>query len=187
MAVPDPTYPNAGSGMYRENNRLVVGTSGELILGTTNAVIMTSTEIRLGSAGRITMGSSDVAILDASGLTFGTSGGSINKVTAGTTTANLGPYGISTVSITSGASQLYNLTSPPLAGIRKTIICTLADTTDTVTIFSGTAVGMNNTGTAGSLNKYIFKASGVLELFSNTTSNWIILTPNISTVGYSTS
>ena len=165
MPIPDGTY-QGGTGVYREQggNRIVVGTAGEIILGT-----------------------SDVAKLDASGLTFGTSGGAAAKVTASVTTATLSSYGISTVAATSAAGAQQFTLGAPVTGVRKTIVCTVANITDTCTIYSGSNVGMNNSGVTAFNNKYVFKAPGVLELLANSTANYIICTPNVSTVGYSTS
>lgn len=189
MPVPDSTYQHAGHGVYRDNEgkRLVVGTTGEIVLGTTDGVTLTSSGI--------TLGSSDVLSLTTAGLVHGTSSVTtftsgaqvIEAITASVTTASIPAMGISTVAATTAAgAQVFNIAAP-ITGQRKRIICTVANNTDTCTIFAGTNVGINNTGVAAATNRYRFVAPGVVDLIGATTAAYIICTPNVSTVAFSTS
>lgn len=197
MAVPDNTYPLGGTGIYREQGgqRLVVGTSGEIVLGSTSITMFNSTEIKLGASGKITLGSSDVVTLTSTGIVHGTSSvtaissgaQTIEAITASVTTASIPAMGVSTVAATTAAgAQVFNLAAP-ITGQRKRIMCTVANATDTCTIFAGTNVGINNTGTAASQNRYRFVAPGVVDLIGGSTVAYLICTPNVSTVAYSTS
>lgn len=180
MPTPDESY-HGGTGIYREQggDRLVVGTAGEIVLGTTNGVVLTSSGI--------TLGTTNDGALTANGLILGSSGYVQQTVTAGVTTAALSAMGISTIrSTTAAGAQVFSLAAP-IIGVTKTILCTQANATDTCTISAGTAVSIANTTTAASQNLYKFVAPGMVQLIGITTAHWGILTPNVSTVAYSTS
>ena len=170
--------------------------SGALLTAVTSDVLTVhSSGITLGTSGNIVAASTDVAKLDLTGLTIGTSGtiaissgGKIQETTvAAVTTANIPAMGVSTVSQTTALGDKVYTIDAPIAGVSKKIICTAANNTDTCTIFGGTNVGINNSGVAAFNNRYRFLAAGAVELYGNSTSAYIILTPNVSTVAYSTS
>ena len=151
--------------------------------------------ISLLSGALLTAVTSDVLTVHSSGITLGTSGtiaissgGKIQETTvAAVTTANIPAMGVSTVSQTTALGDKVYTIDAPIAGVSKKIICTAANNTDTCTIFGGTNVGINNSGVAAFNNRYRFLAAGAVELYGNSTSAYIILTPNVSTVAYSTS
>jgi len=110
--------------------------------------------------------------------TLGT--GVAESVAAGSSAATLPNYGVTTIASSTGAPVTAVLAAPS-AGVRKTIYCTYAGSSDTVTIFSGSSACFINTTAA---NNIVFSTRGVVELMGVSTSQWILLGVGADSSGY---
>ena len=99
-------------------------------------------------------------------------GGQISlPVTAGTTTANISNFGVSTISST--VAQGYTLDDPDQAGLLKVIACTAAGTSDvdiTVTCSAATITGATTEGSNPTI--ITFQEPGTVTLISTSTALW---------------
>lgn len=104
-------------------------------------------------------------------LTIGS--GLLETVATATTTASLANYGVSFVSATTGADNVYTLSAPD-AGVRKTLYCTAASSSDTVTVFATTLVSIGEITSTAAYRNVIFGSPGIVELVGLTTARWAV-------------
>ena len=159
----DTTYNPSGTGIRRDQGGRV------LTIGSTG-------QVDIDSGGRIVGASSDSLVINSSGITIGstgdisiTSGGKITTpVTSGTTTANITNYGLTVITaVAAGGAQVFDI-SDPVAGVRKTISCLVANSSDTATLKASTAVSFDN----GSKNRFRFVAEGCVSLHGASATRW---------------
>lgn len=134
-----------------------------------------STEVEICSTARVFK---NVTFQD---ITFGS--GVADTVETGSSGINLKNHGLSFVSATTGAPQVYTLAAPS-AGIEKAIYCTFASSSDIVTVSATTAVAIGEITTTNAYRKIVFGSPGVVKLLGLTTARWTVL--SVGTTGTGT-
>lgn len=94
------------------------------------------------------------------------------SVATGSSAATLVNYGVSSITGTSTAALTLTLAAP-LVGIRKVLACQEANSTQTVTIFTGSSA-TTILGTSAA-NNIVFSTKGIVELIGVTTAQWALL------------
>ena len=153
----DATYPVSGTGVYREQggNRLVVGSTGQITGATSDNLVINSTGITIGSTGRLGIQAGGLITL---------------PVTTGSTTVDVSNCGLTAITATSGGgAQVFNI-ADPVAGVLKTIVCLVANSTDTATLKASTTVSFDN----ATKNRYRFVAEGAVHMVGVSATRWAV-------------
>lgn len=131
----------------------------------------------INQSGQLVVASGSTSKVESGGVLSIESGGSISiasggsitvAVTAGSTASTMTATGITTVKSTSG-TKTYPIAAP-VAGYRKTIVCTDATTSNVVKLDSGSGLSFDGT------NRYItLKASDMgLEMVALSATAWAV-------------
>ena len=148
-------------------------------------------ELVVGSSGFITVQSGGEIDVESGGSIDVESGGSLDieaggkltePVENGSTAASLKNYGVSVLSPTT--KKVYTLAAP-VAGVRKTIYCTVASTSKHAYVYSGAStIAFTTTSTQRAL-KFSKAVRGYVSMIAISTARWLVLNKTTS-VSYTT-
>ncbi len=103
-------------------------------------------------------------------------------VETGSSGTALKNYGLSFVTATTGAAQVYTLAAPT-PGVEKAIYCLFASSSDSVTVSATTVVGIGEVATTNTYRKVVFGSPGIVKLIGLTTARWAVLSVGTTYTG----
>lgn len=97
----------------------------------------------------------------------------VEPLETATSDSTMKAYGVSLIGATTGAAVTVGIAAP-ITGVRKSIICTAANSSDTVTVYGSTAIFFGNAA-ASSKNKLVFTTPGSADLIGISTAIYGVL------------
>ena len=185
----DPTYPLGGQGIRREQGgkSLVVGSSGTITIESGGTLAFDS-----GSAhnvsGTQTILTGGVLNVDSGGAMTIDDGGyvAVPVTVKSTSTGTITNFGVTTFGSTSADS--YTLAAPTVAGLRKTLVCSVhgATTTASVITTASTNSYIRGSSSPGDTHTLTFLDGGTFaELVSVSTAEWRVTAMSAADVAIS--